>query len=556
MARVLIINPHPLSCLGIATVLERAGHEVVGMENNGLDGVALARTLNPNLIILDLDLARMGGLDVLKRLQAVKRPARVLVFTAKPAGVYEHLCIAAGASGFVAASDSDTTLKDAVAQVLSGRSFFRTSAIQGEPAFSDHPLAQLTAREITVLHYLADGYRVKQIAGEMAISDRTVSTYKTRLLEKIGANSLVELLQLAAQRGLLERRDIEGSKTEPQRVIDLKFNSLLDAIPHPICLRAPDGIIQAANEAFTTLLGVSQEQIFHALLRDLGVIDPEHLDYYRSTFDAAVANKAPYMMVVTIYVRGQRKVMRHSGCPVIDDAGELVGMLCSTVDLEDEANVIQSLRDELLALKTLRKRRGSYLIEQQAGIGRDTRLALAAVQRAGNDYLRDTVAPLLQGIIESVTLIGDLVRFENDGQVFSPYPQNMNALTAAALNALAEGATPRHSFMEATGEPMAWVDAEHYATLVKVIMLHLANIGADDVSITAEAFDPHPSKLNWHLRFEARLTRRAIDTPAIHLALASEVCQRFNGDLVVEAVDPSQFIANVSLSFTSVTPHS
>ncbi len=553
MSTVLIIHSHPVTAHGIEAVLQRAGHDVLSIAKNGLEGLELAREASPDLLITEIDVPRLGGLDVIKRLQASKAPSRSLVFTSLPSSVYEHLCLAAGAAGFVSASDSITTLLDAVTNVLAGRSYFRTRVLHIEAEAAVSPLAQLTSREIMVLHYLADGYRVKQIADEMALSDRTVSTYKSRLLEKVGANSLVELLQVAGQRGLIDRNDAVPASDEVVSKLDLQFNALLDAVPHPICMRAPDGRIQAANSAFMELLGIAKHAALNSLQRDLGVIDTEHLDYYRTTFESAVTNKAPYMMVVTIYVKGRRKVLRHSGCPVLDSSGNLIGMLCSSIDLEEEDMIIQSLRDEVSSLKTVRKRRGAYLLEQQTLISNEADLALKVIKHEGSDSLREVVSPLLQSIVEHVTLVGEMARFEEDGVVLNPYPQNLNTLTMEMLSRNSAGAALGYQFRAAPGEPMAWVDSDRYAALLKAVLLHLFKTNATNVKITAVFFDPHPATLQWRLNFRATLAPSINPQPVIYLALATELCLRFNGTFEVEASEANDFNALACMTFTTVS---
>ncbi|MGH8463417.1 MAG: LuxR C-terminal-related transcriptional regulator, partial [Pseudomonas sp.] len=330
MATVLIIDPHPLNALSVESTLTLAGHTIVGVAHNGLVGLDLIRSAAPDLIVLDLEVPRLGGLDLIKRIVARKGTTRLLVFTALPAEVYEPLCIAAGASGFVDKSDSSTAFSDAVNKVLRGKTYFQATALRA-CASADTTAPSLTAREITVLHYLAEGYRVKQIAGELALSDRTVSTYKSRLLEKTGTHSLVDLLQVAASRGLLEKRIAAPDSSDASSAPDLDFNALLNKIPFPVCLRAPDARILAANQAFLDFLGLTLESVINARQCDIGVIDSEHLDYARKTFSAAVENRIPYMMVVVVNLRGERRVLKHGGCPVFGPDGELVGMLCSSI---------------------------------------------------------------------------------------------------------------------------------------------------------------------------------------------------------------------------------
>ncbi|MNJ61851.1 Virulence factors putative positive transcription regulator BvgA [compost metagenome] len=123
MAKVVIIDSHPLSARGMESTLNNAGHQVLGVASNGVAGLALARTLAPDLIVLELEVPKLGGLDLIKRLAARKTSTPMLVCTALPADVYEPLCLNAGASGFVAKTDSPASFSDAVTKVLRGNTY-------------------------------------------------------------------------------------------------------------------------------------------------------------------------------------------------------------------------------------------------------------------------------------------------------------------------------------------------------------------------------------------------------------------------------------------------
>jgi len=556
MARILLVDEQPLYRLGVETALVQAGHQVVGIASNGLEGLDAVRATDPELVILDLDISRLGGLDFIKRVKARDDRIKLLVLTAMSDGVYEHLCVSTGASGFVLKTDTRETLIDAVNKVLKGRSFFKTNAVHSEATAGDQSLIeQLTPREVTVLHYLADGYRIKQIAGEMALSDRTVSTYKTRLLEKVGANSLVELLQIASQHGLLEHKDVEEDDGSSLSAVELQFTALMDKIPNPLCLRSPDSRIRAANQAYLDYLGLPKEQVINSILRDLGVLDDEHLDYCRKTFDSAVANKAPYMMVTTVYVRGQRRVVRHGGCPVLDSTGNLIGMLCSNVDLDEESQHIQSLNDQISFLKTLRKRRGVALQEQEREIHHEVELIRTLINETAAPSNREAIHLHLERIEDRVTLLGELVRLESEEGVIAPYPQDLDGLTQRILESFPKHAIPHFRYEATTGHPIGWLEADRYTTLLKAVLLHLHRAGFEDVTIHAQTFDPNPSTIEWTLEFNAQKKGATESTaPMIYLALASELCRHLNGRFSVIIDSDDEFVARVTLAMSMAAP--
>jgi DNA-binding NarL/FixJ family response regulator len=558
MATVLIIDPHPLNALGIEWALTQAGHNVVGVAHNGLVGLDLARSASPDLIVLDLEVPRLGGLDLIKRIVARKTATRLLVFTALPAEVYEPLCIAAGASGFVDKTESPTAFSDAVNKVLRGKTYFQASALRNNPTTTTiDSSSQLTAREITVLHYLAEGYRVKQIAGELAISDRTVSTYKSRLLEKTGTHSLVDLLQVAANRGLLEKKpDAPNTGNASLSAAELDFNALLDKIPFPVCLRAPDARILAANQAFLDYLELTLESVINARQCDIGVIETEHLDYARKTYSAAVENRIPYMMVVVVSLHGERRVIKHGGCPVLGENGELIGMLCSFMDIGEEESQIQALRDQMAYVSSIYSRRGAYLIQQGQEVTDYVNSARHIVARHQESDDSRALLALLERIRESVRMVSEMVDLEQGNVRYTPFPQNLNALTDTILNTLPDNSMPSSAFLKASPDRWGWIDATPYASLLKALMLHLKHEGADHVSIHASAIERDAGHLDWTLQvsgtFTANLNRT---TPVIYLALASKISALLHGDLVIAEDDDQRFEAQVTLKVPVSTVH-
>ena len=546
MANILLIDQQPLSALGAETALRNAGHDVIGVVRNGLDGLTEFRTRAPDLVVLELDIPKLGGLDVIKRIVARKTDTRVLVLTALPADVYEHLCLAAGAAGFVSKGDSLESFLDAVTKVLSGRTYFQAKAIHLKAGASAAEGAgeQLTAREVTVLHYLAEGYRVKQIAGELAISDRTVSTYKTRLLEKTGTRSLVELLQVAAQRGLLEERPGLPKQVAAGKLA-APFNDLLNQTPFPICLRAPDARILAANQAFLRLFDVTLEQVLDVRQRDLGLVDEEHLAYGRKTFEAAVEKRIPYMMVIAVYVRGQRRVFKHGGYPVLDENGELLGMLCSSVDLDDEAQQVQSLRDQLTYVSSLQKRRGHYLLQQ----GDEIAGHIASVRRIRRGHGRDEIDTLLERILEAVAIVSELIRLEQREMPLAPFPEELNELTQRHLQGLDGEMVPPWTLAKEPSRARGWIDTVRYGYLLKALLLHMRHVGAVGAAIRLESLEQEAGQLEWTLQLKGDIAADGKrDAPIIYLALAEELSDLLHGSLRVIRDDAQVFEAVVVMN--------
>lgn len=207
MNKVLIVDDHPVIRLAVRMLMERHGYEVVAETDNGVDALQLARESLPDIVILDIGIPKLDGLEVVARLVAAHPETKVLVLTSQSAGHFSMRCMQAGAAGYVCKQQDLTELLSAIKAVLSGYSYFpnqalhkvRTNLNGGSEA---EMVGRLSGREMMVLQQLARGKSNKEIADGMYLSNKTVSTYKTRLLIKLNARSLVDLIELAQRHGL------------------------------------------------------------------------------------------------------------------------------------------------------------------------------------------------------------------------------------------------------------------------------------------------------------------------------------------------------------------
>ncbi|MBT8765137.1 response regulator transcription factor [Pseudomonas boanensis] len=207
VSKIVIVDDHPVIRLAVRLLLNREGYDVVAETDNGVDAIALAREHLPDLVVLDIGIPKLGGLDVISRLSSLEMPVRVLVLTGQNPAHYATRCMQSGAAGFVCKEGDLAELTSAVRAVLSGYSYFPSDVIKsgkrqmGLPNETDL-IGRLSDRELVVLKFLANGYSNKEIAEEMFISNKTVSTYKTRLLLKLNARTLIELVEFANRNAL------------------------------------------------------------------------------------------------------------------------------------------------------------------------------------------------------------------------------------------------------------------------------------------------------------------------------------------------------------------
>ncbi|WP_442513438.1 response regulator [Pseudomonas promysalinigenes] len=207
MNKVLIVDDHPVIRLAVRMLMERHGYDVVAETDNGIAALQLTREHHPDVVVLDIGIPKLDGLEVIARLAAACPGSRVLVLTSQAPGHFSMRCMQAGASGYVCKQQELTELLSAIKAVLSGYSYFPNQALHKSRgrvggASEAEMVERLSGREMMVLQQLAKGRSNKEIADSMFLSNKTVSTYKTRLLLKLNAQSLVDLIELARRHDL------------------------------------------------------------------------------------------------------------------------------------------------------------------------------------------------------------------------------------------------------------------------------------------------------------------------------------------------------------------
>lgn len=200
MKRIVVIDDHPIIVKMLSNVLS-AEYELVGESGDGETGLRLVQTLQPDLAILDLELPKLDGLSLIRTIRAKQPQTRVLVLTAKPEQVMANHTRLAGASGYVSKNRGIEELRIVVRTVLLGYDCFPAGSCEGS---RDVALNGLSPRELEVLQYLARGMSNKSIAARLNLSDKTVSTYKTRVLDKLGVSSLAALIEYATLNNLID----------------------------------------------------------------------------------------------------------------------------------------------------------------------------------------------------------------------------------------------------------------------------------------------------------------------------------------------------------------
>jgi two-component system invasion response regulator UvrY len=210
MKRILIIDDHEVVRDGVKKIFdEQPGEVTFGEANTRFEALQLARQQDWDLAVLDLSLGDQSGLDVLKELKELRPRLPVLILSMHSEEQYARRAFKAGASGYITKDSSRTELAKAINKVATGGRYI-TSALAERLVFdlgrdSDRPPHEgLSDREFEVMRFIASGKTVTEIAELLSLSDKTISTYRARLLEKMAMKTNAELTRYAIQNKLVD----------------------------------------------------------------------------------------------------------------------------------------------------------------------------------------------------------------------------------------------------------------------------------------------------------------------------------------------------------------
>jgi two-component system response regulator NreC len=213
--RILLADDHAVLRTGLRLLLTSQNeYEVVGEASSGTETLALAAELQPDLILLDLSMPALGGLDALPTLRQLLPAAKILILTMHDDPQYLRQALKHGASGYILKKAADTELLSAIKAVLRGEVYVHPSMTRvlledmlpaSQSAKSEDAWASLSEREQEVLKMVALGHTSGEIAEQLNLSAKTVETYRARGMEKLGLRTRAALVKFALQEGLIKR---------------------------------------------------------------------------------------------------------------------------------------------------------------------------------------------------------------------------------------------------------------------------------------------------------------------------------------------------------------
>ena len=209
---VLLVDDHAMFRAGIKALLESAGKvDVVGEASSGDEAVDRVRQLKPDVVVMDLSMPGSNGLEATRRIAALGLDTHVLVLTVHAEEEYLVPVVEAGASGYLTKTSADTDLLEAIRVVARGQVFLPPKATtlllkqyKAAELSEETGLKDLSTREQEVLALTAEGYSSREIGKKLFISPKTVDTYRSRIMDKLGLSHRSDLVRFALRVGLLK----------------------------------------------------------------------------------------------------------------------------------------------------------------------------------------------------------------------------------------------------------------------------------------------------------------------------------------------------------------
>lgn len=211
MTTVILADDHDIVRRGLRGILESEGaYRIVGEASDGLTAAQLAEKLKPHVLILDLNMPRLHGIEVLRQTRTASPHTKVIVLSMHNDEPYVIEALRAGAMAYILKGSESAEISHALREVLANRRFLSATlsewainALVAKPADDADPLHSLTQRERTVLQLAAEGHSNSEIAEKLFISPRTAETHRTNLLRKLGLQTQTDLVRFAIRKGLI-----------------------------------------------------------------------------------------------------------------------------------------------------------------------------------------------------------------------------------------------------------------------------------------------------------------------------------------------------------------
>lgn len=210
MIKVLLTDDHALVRTGIKRLLEDSKQvEIIGEASSGEDCLKMVQELKPDIILMDVNMPGIGGVEASRRILQRNPDQKIIILTIHSEQTFPKRLLEIGAKGYLTKECNIDEMILAIKQVNNGGSYIEPKiaqqlALSLLPGNSDNPVDKLSRREFQVMLMISHGLSNIQISEKLCLSPKTVSTYRSRLLEKLGAHNEVDLIKIAVEQGMVE----------------------------------------------------------------------------------------------------------------------------------------------------------------------------------------------------------------------------------------------------------------------------------------------------------------------------------------------------------------
>ncbi|WP_019613263.1 UvrY/SirA/GacA family response regulator transcription factor [Psychromonas ossibalaenae] len=210
MINILLVDDHELVRTGISRIIDDVrGMKVIGEAESGEEAVKWCRSNDPDVILMDINMPGIGGLDAMHRILRINEDIKIIMLTMHTENPFPSKVMQAGAAGYLSKSAAPDEVLNAIRAVNSGQRYLAPEIAQQmalsqiSPATED-PFSVLSERELQIMMMITKGQRVVDISEQLHLSPKTINSYRYRLFDKLGVNGDVELTHLAIRYGMLD----------------------------------------------------------------------------------------------------------------------------------------------------------------------------------------------------------------------------------------------------------------------------------------------------------------------------------------------------------------
>lgn len=516
MGRIIVASGRPLERNALADIVRTAGHDVVGEVDTGRKALLFIRDLKPELVIISTDLPMFNAPDFMRRVGLLSPKVRTLLYGDSGASLIVQGGFDTGMDGFVGRQETVENLRRAVTAILTGHRYFpfreNREPNRRKTESISNPLAVLTEREMTIMAYLSRGMGNSKIAEELALSHKTVSAHRSRLMKKLDVGSIIDLAELAKRYGLVDEHrgsSIEAAHSaEPsEREVKLLRN-MLDGTPLPLHLRDTEGRLVSCNQAFLDLHRITLEAAIGTRMRDLPTIDAATARDFEERYSGYVAAGRP-VTADRRWTRNGKEVSTHFWLtPYRNQRGELLGMVCGTIDLTDReelSSLLSLQRDSAEALASsighLLEALGDELMEISARLRtlhREFRIALGHDDE-GLDKQTEFAVERAERIAQAVK---DLLALQGGSSTLVYAKALPVAVVRDVVDAMQPVARARHCTLTLTSradvEAQVQLDPERFSKALYLLVVRQMVEGTGgriDVALHAQDWSPNTRRL-------------------------------------------------------------